>query len=364
MHRRRPPLADVALAVALAILACVEAVASGSGTRSVLLAAALPLPLAWRRIVPSAAVLGVLAFVAADALSGGEGLELVSSTVAIVLAVYSLGAHASLEEGLLTLGACLGVAWLSVSAADDSSASDYAFATIVTLAPWAVGRIAGGRLAVAEAERERADRAAAEERARIARELHDVVAHAVGVIVVQAGAAEQVLDTDPTAARQALADIRRTGKEALVDLRRMLGLLRESDVRTDVAPQPGLEDLGRLGDVDLVHDDHGVGRHPLRHPAVAASQRLGGVEHQHHDVDVADGRLGGHVEPLAQGGAGLVDAGRVHEHGLGVRPVEHPLDPVARRLGLVRDDGDLVPEDAVEERRLSHVGPPDEAHEP
>ena len=116
------------------------------------------------------------------------------------------------------------------------------------LAPWAVGRIAGGRLATAVAERERADRAAAEERARIARELHDIVAHSVGVIVVQAGAAEQVLESDPEAARQALADIRRTGKEALVDLRRMLGLLREGETQTAVAPQPGLDDLAPLAD--------------------------------------------------------------------------------------------------------------------
>jgi len=249
MHRRlHPQRSDLVLALALAVASAFEAVAVDAPTRSLLLALSLPLPLAWRRVAPAAAALAVLAIVAADALTGGDGLELVSATVAIVLAVYSLGAHADLREGLLVLGACLLVAWASVSAAGDSGASDYAFSVVVVLAPWAVGRIAGGRLAAVVAERERADRAAADERARIARELHDVVAHSVGVIVVQAGAAEQVLESDPEAARQALADIRRTGKEALVDLRRMVGLVRESDSGTEIAPQPGLDDLAPLAE--------------------------------------------------------------------------------------------------------------------
>jgi signal transduction histidine kinase len=244
----RPPLADTALALGLSGLAAGEAVAGDATTASLVLAAALPLPLAWRRVSPVGAALAVVVVVAIDALTGGEGLELVAATLAIVLAVYSLGAHAALRPGLAALGACLLVGWASVSASDDATASDYAFAAVVVLASWAVGRVAGGRLATAVAERERADLAAADERARIARELHDIVAHSVGVIVVQAGAAEQVLESEPETARQALADIRRTGKEALVDLRRMLGLLREGEAATDVAPQPGLDDLARLAE--------------------------------------------------------------------------------------------------------------------
>ena len=248
MQPIRPPIADASVALVLSALAAAEAMAADAATGSVLLAVALPLPLAWRRVSAVGAVLAVVAVVAVDALYGGQGLELVSSTVALVLAVYSLGAHAALRQGLAVLAMCGLVAGASVAAGDDSGASDYAFAAVVVVAPWAVGRIAGGRLATAVAERERADRAAADERARIARELHDIVAHSVGVIVVQAGAAEQVLESDPAAARQSLADIRRTGKEALVDLRRMLGLLRGEEGTTEIAPQPGLDDLGPLTD--------------------------------------------------------------------------------------------------------------------
>ena len=103
------------------------------------------------------------------------------------------------------------------------------------------------RAHVAESEaRERAVAAVAEERARIARELHDIVAHAVGVIVVQAGAAEQVVDEDPAFARAALGTIRTTGSSALAEMRRLVMVLREGAPDGDLEPQPGLEALPEL----------------------------------------------------------------------------------------------------------------------
>jgi signal transduction histidine kinase len=103
------------------------------------------------------------------------------------------------------------------------------------------------RAHVAETEaRERALAAVAEERARIARELHDIVAHAVGVMVVQAGAAEQVVEEDPEYARAALGTIRTTGSSALAEMRRLVTVLREPTEGTDLTPQPGLATLPEL----------------------------------------------------------------------------------------------------------------------
>jgi len=99
-----------------------------------------------------------------------------------------------------------------------------------------------------ERERETEARAAvAEERARIAREMHDVVAHSLSVMVVQAEAAEAMIDTDPQRARRPLSAVQQTGRSALGELRRMLGVLREmAEEGPALAPQPGLAGLDAL----------------------------------------------------------------------------------------------------------------------
>ena len=97
---------------------------------------------------------------------------------------------------------------------------------------------------------QRAMSAVLEERTRIARELHDVVAHAMSVMVVQAGAAEQVVgdDNDNDYVRRALGTIRATGTDALAELRRVVMMLRDADEPGALAPQPGLDDVGALVD--------------------------------------------------------------------------------------------------------------------
>jgi signal transduction histidine kinase len=85
-----------------------------------------------------------------------------------------------------------------------------------------------------------------EERARIARELHDIVAHSVSVMVIQAGAAEDLLDRDPERARVPLLSIQETGGHAIGELRRMLGLLRDAQAEPLLAPQPGTSQIGDL----------------------------------------------------------------------------------------------------------------------
>ncbi len=98
-----------------------------------------------------------------------------------------------------------------------------------------------------ELEREeRAQTAVAEERSRISRELHDVVAHSVSVMVVQAQAAQRLLQGEQQEARQALTSIETTGRQALVEMRRLLGILRRTDEEPALAPQPSLKHLDAL----------------------------------------------------------------------------------------------------------------------
>jgi signal transduction histidine kinase len=99
-------------------------------------------------------------------------------------------------------------------------------------------------LARDQAARERA--AVADERARLARELHDVVAHSVSTMVVQAEAGGSLLDRDPKGAQDAFASITSSGRQALGELRRMLGLLRSADGEYALGPQPGLAQLRAL----------------------------------------------------------------------------------------------------------------------
>ena len=115
-----------------------------------------------------------------------------------------MGAYLAVRASVAGLLATAAVVAIGVQASEVSSTGDYLFIGFLFGAPWVAGRIARRQHAATEAAERRAADAVADERARIARELHDVVAHSVSVIVVQAGAAEQVIDRDPAAAREAL----------------------------------------------------------------------------------------------------------------------------------------------------------------
>jgi signal transduction histidine kinase len=174
------------------------------------------------------------------------------------LAVYLVSGYsvaAGTTEARAAVGgvAMVGVQWWQEW---QQHGSDYLFVVLVFGGAWVLGRLVQqwqGRARQAELnQEERARLAVAEERARIARELHDIVAHGVSVIAVQADAAEAVLSRDPERAREPIDVIRRSSREVLDEMRRLLQLLRMADpqgepaVSGSSAPQPGLDQLAEL----------------------------------------------------------------------------------------------------------------------
>lgn len=222
------------------------------------LVAATLAPLGWRRRAPLAVLLAVLSGVVLHLLAFGQW-ESFQYFVAIVLAVFSVAAYGSRKEA--AAGVALATALLVVASAAKLAAGD-PFSEIpgpfVVLAAVVVGgralarrRREAERLTELNAELERSREAEAlaaveAERARIARELHDVVAHAVSVIVVQAQAAGRVLEGEHESARESLRAIESTARTALVEMRRLLELLRPAAGGGELAPQPGLDQLDAL----------------------------------------------------------------------------------------------------------------------
>jgi signal transduction histidine kinase len=177
---------------------------------------------------------------------------------AVVMALYAVAAYSALRAAVAGAAATAVV----VLAGDipklvaGDPVEDVIPAWFVLAGLWGLGRWIRSRrretadLAdrAASAERDRAAHAAqavADERARIARELHDLVAHSMGVIVIQSQAGQRSLDTDPETARSILASIETAGRQGMAELRRLLGLLA-SPGDSSVAPQPGLRDLDEL----------------------------------------------------------------------------------------------------------------------
>jgi signal transduction histidine kinase len=140
----------------------------------------------------------------------------------------------------------------------DADLLEVGYVAVMFVVVWALGVVVAGRrsyaqqleaktAALEEARRELADRAVADERSRIARELHDVIAHAMSVITIRAGVGAHLIAARPAEAAEALGVIERTGREALSEMRRMLAVLRDPDSRGPrPEPQPGLADVPRL----------------------------------------------------------------------------------------------------------------------
>ena len=203
----------------------------------------------WRRSQPFA-VLWVT--VIATALAAGIGYSQMGGGLAMLVALYTVGRHASSDLwSYIGLGGASAVFGLDYLFGNLTAAAVGVGIVVVSLV-WYIGtRVRMRAEHAAQLERERAsdaDRAVAEERTRIARELHDVVAHRVSLMTVQAGAARTIVGDDPQAALQAMEAVEHAGREALDELRHLLGVLRPKAEGGSLGPQPGLADVGRLVD--------------------------------------------------------------------------------------------------------------------
>jgi signal transduction histidine kinase len=261
-----PRIADGLIALTLAILIELQFILGDQPGReadavNLIGGLALTVPIAWRRRAPVAMICVYLAAgLVNEALDGGlfsfptgdRGNEIppFATLVTGAVAFYSLGAHAADDEARLGLGLGLAGQWAIVFVSGQVDFGSFFFSAALAVISWLIGRNNRARvlrLAAAEREQEQRTRLAlSDERARIAREFHDVVAHSVGVMVVQAEGARRVLERDPERAREALDSIQDTGRKALADMRRSLGVLRADDADPALEPQPGLDDLGRL----------------------------------------------------------------------------------------------------------------------
>jgi len=174
---------------------------------------------------------------------------------ALFVGAYSLGAHASLRRaaaGLLAAAMVVTGLWhnggLGLAFLSDSGEPGVALSVLQLTAFWLAGvfvrsrRQAAALAARSAALQRQAEQAAAAERARIARELHDIVAHHLSVVVLHAAGARAAGGADP----QTLAEIEQSGRQALTETRRLFGVLRDADAETGRAPQPGIGELPAL----------------------------------------------------------------------------------------------------------------------
>ncbi len=251
---------DAALALALAAaFYLATGVHYEDQNRGIALILLQTLPLALRRRHPLwvlavvvAATLGTVAAEIPGRPNGGAG-------VVLLVALYSVAAHCPRREAAwagVATGAAL--AWpLWTVTGGIAPLWVRLLAVAVNLVFPALGWVCGAyvselRARAARSRREQeleTGRAVAEEQARVGRELHDVIAHTLSVIVIQAGAAEDVFGTRPQAARQALGSIGSAGRQALAELRRVLAAVRPQAGEEDGwAPPPGLSGLGELLD--------------------------------------------------------------------------------------------------------------------
>lgn len=256
----RPPAAAFGLQLTLA------AVAAGS--------------LAWRRQAPRAVLAVVVAAVLGSGLVYAEPSTGAGSAFALLIAAYTTGAYCRRRSGLAALGTAaaagplwglvvLGLPALPFGADPDPARLMLGFALGPVLSVVLAGLF--GAFVVGQRE-QRARQAVIEDRARIARELHDVAAHHLSAIVVQAGAAERQAHDNPEEARRVLAEIREQGSTTLAQMRGLIGGLRD-DERDEPGAAPGLARADRLIDeacragCDVAFTVEGEPRQPLP-PAV------------------------------------------------------------------------------------------------
>lgn len=257
-HVRHLPAGDLALGGLLALLGVLDVLFTPDwrgpeGVNAVVVAAA-GLMLIWRRKRPLIALAGVIGGFVFLSLAFGSS-QASSSVFIAAVAVYSAAAHGS-NLPLAVAIIAVGVAIRDLNDPLIKSLGEAVWSSTFVMLTFLAG-LAGRAVhvqkrkveqrarALERAESELAAAAVADERRRIARELHDILSHNLSVLVLQAGAAEQVLERDPKRAREALQWIRETGQEAIGEMSTLLGLVR-GEPEASREPQPSLADLDRL----------------------------------------------------------------------------------------------------------------------
>jgi signal transduction histidine kinase len=213
----------------------------------------LTLPLLWRRTAP--VVTALLVLVALGALGDFPAFP---AWVTFLIVFYSLGRYAADPLSPAVALALLAATVLhDLLVQDPEPITDLIGPWIMLTGAWAIGRTVRAQGREASRERERADRlvfereererqAVAEERARMARELHDVVAHSVSLITVQAQAVQRLLQGEERAAREGIGSIERVARQTATEMRRLLGILESQGDGTARDPQPGIAGLTTL----------------------------------------------------------------------------------------------------------------------
>jgi signal transduction histidine kinase len=259
---------DVLIAVGLTIDFILEA-ALGPGLpdrlATALFAVLFAAPVAVRRRWPAAAVVACTAAGLSQDAFDGQLFNLPSSSAVIPLMLCSYGAGAWLapRRSVAAIGVAAGLLAADqliesyVTGVSGGGLSGFATLMLLFLVPWVLGRFVWERTRradafaalAAQAAAERAEReslAVTRERLTIGRELQDIIAHSVSVMVVQAGGARRLLRAEPDRARESILNVEQIGRDALAEMRRLLGLLRKDDDPHALAPQPGLDQLPEL----------------------------------------------------------------------------------------------------------------------
>jgi len=257
-HDLHPWALDLLVLMAVDVIVSARLIHDGTASWSVwLLDQLLVLPLAFRRYRP----IGVFALISVVALVQLLVGERLVADIGLLVALYTVAAHESRRRALIAASVLeVGVVLASVRFAPtgDGVAGSIVFLSGLVTTALFLGTTRRARQASLAALVDRAERlererdqqarlAATAERTRIAREMHDIVAHSVSVIITLADAAALTNATDQPAATRAMQTVSATGRQALGEMRRLLGVLRdEHDEHAELAPQPGLAQLDEL----------------------------------------------------------------------------------------------------------------------
>jgi len=231
---------------------------TGEGDRGRLAALALVTAgaLLFRGRAPLAAPLVTAAgAIVISALDAAAAYELDTMFLVLILAAWAAGSLLDQRQAALAILALLAAGWTVFIRAPDVPWTELVWLSFPLTGIFVISAASArhseqARRAVERARlsEESAKRAVEDERARISRELHDVVAHSVSVMTVQASAVRRLLTPEQEREREALRVVEETGRQALTEMRRLLGILREEGVSADRAPQPGIATIGTLVD--------------------------------------------------------------------------------------------------------------------